>query len=449
MRIIRKLQQVLEPKRPSSDIGKELAEIDKIISELPDRDDILAAVAHDLSAGKDSAQSAKGMTAEQALKVGVLRNRFSWSYRQIEHQTKDSLSVRSMLGLSMEEYFSKSCLQDNVKGIRAETWDLINESIKKLGVKEGVEDGELLRGDTTAVETNIHFPTDASLLYDVVRVSTRVLGRLASCGVPVEYSDHTRRAKSRLFEIHNTKSEEKAKGPYEDLIEIGGWCLKYGEEALKVIEKQGFPEEAHKEVERLRTLVPQAKKVVDQAFRRVVVGENVPAEEKILSIFEDHTDIIVKGQREAKFGHKVSLGIGAALILSVDVLDGNPQDKTTFTDVIDRHVQSYGAGPKAAAFDGAYESAANWKHAKNHGTDELTFSKNGNLALENLVSGKAVHTMLTRFRAGAEGVISFLKRCFGCRRVLDRGLDSFKAKLSSAVVSFNLLAFARARLCAT
>ena len=213
MRIIRKLQQVLEPKRPSSNIGREIEEIDRVISELPSRDEILKTIAHDLSTGRDSPQSNKGMTAEQAFKVCVLRNRFSWSYRQIEHQTKDSISVRSFLGLSMEEYLSKSCLQDNVKAIRAETWDLVNESIKKLGLREGIEDGNLLRGDTTAVETNIHHPTDASLLNDVVRVSTRIFDRLARCGVSIEYSDRTRRAKSRLFEIHNTKSEDKAYEP--------------------------------------------------------------------------------------------------------------------------------------------------------------------------------------------------------------------------------------------
>jgi IS5 family transposase len=446
MRILRKLQLVLEPKTPSSDVGKELKEIGSCLSLLPNREEILKAVAQDLSRGKTSPQSEKGMTAEQALIVGVLRNRFDWSYRQLEHQTKDSLSIRSLLGLKMEEFFSKSTLQDNVKAIRAETWDLINESIKQFALAEGIEDGTLLRGDTTAVETNIHYPTDASLVNDVVRVMTRTLKRLSEYGVSVECSDHTRRAKSRLFDIHNTKSERKAYEPYCDLINVGEMTLAYGEKSLESIEKLGFPEIAHKEVERLKRLVPQAKRVISQARRRIIEGENVPAEEKILSIFEDHTDIIVKGQREATFGHKISLGIGAVLILSVEVLTGNPQDKTTLPNVIDRHVGSYGTAPHGAAFDGAYASDANFEYAKKRGVKELTFSKNGTLAVKNLVSAKAVDSMLVRFRAGAEGVISFLKRCFGCRRVMDRGIESFKAKLSSAVVSFNLLALGRARI---
>jgi len=391
---------------------------------------------------------AGGMTAEQIVKAGFLRSRFQWSYRQLSHTTKDSLSVRSFLGLGMDESLSKSALQANLKRVSESTWIRMNEVLKGYALEEGFEDGTIVRGDTTAVESNIHHPTDSSLLVDGVRVLTRILDRIAELGSSVKYSDHNRRAKKALYKINNLRDEKRRYPVYLDLIRVTRTTAGYARRCLALLDgaervlAATQPELAVAREELLQN-VELVEKVIDQACRRVIRKEKVPAEEKVVSFFETHADIIVKGQREVVYGHKVSIMAGRILVLDCAVLSGNPADSTLFEPMIDAHVESYDSAPKAASFDGGFASTANRDYGKKRGVKELTFSKNEGMSLSSLVSGKAVHSMLVRFRAGIEGMISFLKRVFGFSRVYDRGEESFRSTLQCGAVAFNLVALAR------
>ena len=323
----------------------------------------------------------------------------------------------------------------------------------KYARDEEIEGGKAIRGDTTTVETNIHYPTDASLLNDVVRVLCRNLRRARKIiGKNVNYTDHRRRAKSKLYVINNVHGEEKRRPLYLELIRVTRQTVADAERLLPLIKKETGGDvmdgvRLDVIVEELKTYIPRGKKVIDQAHRRIVKGENVPVAEKIVSIFEEHTDIIVKGFRDVVFGHKVMLTTGASgLLLTTKVLDGNPKDSTLVSDTITKLTDLCGVAPEAAAFDGCFASKENRDTTKAAGVNELTFSKNGSLDLTSLVSSAAMHKALVNFRAGVEGCISFLKRIFGWSRVLDRSKETFASAVHLAGLAYNLTLLARINL---
>jgi len=194
----------------------------------------------------------------------------------------------------------------------------------------------------------------------------------------------------------------------------------------------------------LRHFIALGERVEDQTHRRVVFEESVPVGEKLVSIFEEHTDIIIKDRREVLYGHKFCLATGASgLVLDVQVLDGNPADSTLAVDMIEREVKRQGQAPEQVAFDGGFCSKANLKAIKDLGVEDVCFSKGRGLAITDMVSSKAVYKELRNFRAGVEAGISFLKRCFGLGRCTWSGLASFKAYVWASALSANLLMLGR------
>ena len=186
------------------------------------------------------------------------------------------------------------------------------------------------------------------------------------------------------------------------------------------------------------------KAVVVQSARRVLLEERVPAGEKIVSLFEPHTDIIRKGGRETAYGHKINLATGrSGLVLDVVVESGNPADSARCPPMLERHCAHCGKPPTHAAFDGGYASRANLEDAREMGVTHAAFSKKRGLKEEDMTSSPWLFDRLRRFRAGVEAGISRLKRCFGrCRW---RGLPRFRAWVHSAVFAHNLVRIARLR----
>ena len=191
------------------------------------------------------------------------------------------------------------------------------------------------------------------------------------------------------------------------------------------------------------------RRVVDQTRRRVLEGKTVPSREKIVSIIEPHTDIIVSGRPEIGYGHKVCLTTGkSSMILDCVVLEGNPADKTLATEMIRRHCEIYDEAPLAVAFDGGFASQANLSQLKAMGVGAVAFSKRCGMSIHEMVPETWVYKRLRDFRAGIEGCISFMKRCFGLRRSSWKGFASFKAYVWGSILSANLLILARHRMAA-
>jgi IS5 family transposase len=199
----------------------------------------------------------------------------------------------------------------------------------------------------------------------------------------------------------------------------------------------------------LRHFVELGRRVVDQAQRRVIGGESVPVDEKLVSIFETHTDILVKGRRQVEYGHKICLAAGSScLILDCQITDGNPADSKLATGMIERHVEHFGRAPRQVAFDGGFASKDNVASIKKLGVQDVAFSKRCGIEITDMVKSSWVYRRLRDFRAGVEGIISFFKRCFGGSRCTWRGLSSFKTYVWGSVVSCNLLVLARHRIAA-
>jgi IS5 family transposase len=176
----------------------------------------------------------------------------------------------------------------------------------------------------------------------------------------------------------------------------------------------------------------------------VLDGQAVPAEEKLVSLFEPHADIILKGSREVQYGHKLNLVTGpSGLILDVVVETGNPADAERFLPMLERQIARCGVPPRQVAADGGYASQHNLTAAKARGVKDVAFHKKRGLAVEDMVKSRWVYRKLRNFRAGIEAGISCLKRAYGLARCTWRGLDHFKTYIWSAVVTHNLVLLAR------
>jgi IS5 family transposase len=262
----------------------------------------------------------------------------------------------------------------------------------------------------------------------------------------VTFTNHKKRAKRRWHDIRNAKRREDRVRLYRDLVNVVEETLREAVAAVSVLE--GWDEdEATSLSGQLKHHVGLGRRVVDQTRRRVFEKESVSSSDKVVSIFEDHTDILVKGSRETEYGHKVWLTGGkSSLVLDCQVTAGNPADSTLAEEILRRHCDLYGKAPVEAAFDGGFASRSNLEALKGMGVQEVMFSKRCGLPVDEMVTETWVYKRLRDFRAGIEGCISFLKRCFGWDRCLWRGLESFKAYVWGSVISVNLLLMARHRM---
>ena len=199
--------------------------------------------------------------------------------------------------------------------------------------------------------------------------------------------------------------------------------------------------------EELKHYIELSFRVIDQTERRVIHGESVAASEKIVSIFEPHTDIIVKDRRDTFYGHKICLTGGTSqLILDCVILEGNPADATLTDQMFDRHKDVYGRYPLKAALDGGFASKDNLESAKRKGIKDVCFAKKRGIEVEDMCRSEWVYKRLRRFRAGIESGISWLKRCFGFARCTWKTWRSFKSYVWASIVCANLLTLARKEL---
>ncbi len=186
------------------------------------------------------------------------------------------------------------------------------------------------------------------------------------------------------------------------------------------------------------------ERVIDQAQRRVLQGEKVPATEKIFSLFEPHTDIIIKGSRDIEYGHKVNLSTDAkGLISALLIEEGNPCDTDRFIPVLQAHQSLYQQVPKTTIADGGYASQKNIKHGKSLGIKRVGFHKKKGITLSAMgMKAKTLKT-LRDFRAGIEGNISELKRAFGASKATWKGQEGFLSFVWASAISYNLTRLVR------
>jgi len=449
---MRKKNQKQMPLMPSNidhPRARELDRISQILDSIPTITDmVLQDLTHDI---KSRTRGAEGMTAEQVLRAAIIKQTEGFSYDALAFHLSDSTTYRNFCRIGLiNKGFKKSALCKNIKAISPETWESINRLLTAYGEDKNIEKGKEVRIDCTVVCSNIHEPSDSSLLWDSTRVLTRILKKMKEeLGINILFTDHTRRAKRRSLEILNAKSKKARVKPYKDLMKITVKTVSYSKSAADVLDCCNFADTrdmalAMAMMKDLEEMISLAEQVIDQTTRRIINDEKVPAQEKVFSIFEPHTDIIIKDRRDEYYGHKVCLTGGPSNFISdCLIVDGNPADSTLTCQMLDRHDQIYGRYPLNAALDGGFASKANLEAAKSREIKNVCFAKKRGLKEEDMCQSRWVYKRLRRFRAGIESGISWLKRSFGFWRCTWKSFQSFKTYVWSSIVAANLFTLAR------
>ncbi len=453
MRQNEKKQIPLTPSWAKHQHGNELRAISQVLDENPRLNEIAA---RDLCGGKSSCLGRDGMTGEQTIRIGLLKQIHQLDYRDLAFHLSDSATFRTFARIPFRpKPHSHKTLQSNVKALSADTWESINKALLETARSKGIEKGRKVRTDCTAVETNIHPPSDCSLLWDCVRVVSRIIVAARIILPDVDWSffhDHRRRAKRRAYEIQFPKRQKDKEGQrrraYLDLLEAAGMVFGYGHRARVLLESA--PHGSIMDVIKVQSLSSELNEFLDQMYqvleqtrRRILDEEKLAAQEKLFSIFEPHTDIIIKDRRETVFGHKLCLSGGASsLIFDLVVEEGNPADSTLAERSIERQIEIYGRPPRQVSFDGGFASKGNLQAIKELGVKDVVFHKKRGLEMTDMAKSAWVFKRLRNFRAGIEGCISALKRAFGLRRCNWSGLDGFKRYAWSSVVAYNAMVLA-------
>ena len=410
----------------------ELVVIDTILEQ---RRELYEIVMHDLrELNKDSIMGRKDIpTVEQIVRAAIYKEIKVLNYRDLEYAEEDSRICGEFLKLNGREPFSYQVLQKYISKISAETLKKLLIEINKIAIENGLEDGKRITTDSTVVETDIHHPTDNALVWDSIKKLNRLFRQINKAVPKLKLRNTTKQAKKNYYKI-NVSKNGKREGLFVLQLKILKRDIKRARKTVDLlvdIENADYAEE-------LRDTVEVIEKVYEAAFRREILGESVPSSEKIFSIHEKHTDIIVKGSRAVKFGHKVNLAIGKSnLILDCIIPDGNPKDTDLYQDTMRNISENYKVKIQDGVTDGGYASKANAEFAKKLGLINIIFNKVVG-SLKNTAVSKHIETKLKKWRSTIEAVISNIKRGFDLRRCEWKGRMHFDAKVFWSVIAYNI-----------
>jgi IS5 family transposase len=421
---------------------------------LDDQEDMIEAVRRDLERGlKNPGTGRSGLTPPQVLRSLILMRVKNWNYRELRERITDGYTLRQFADFYCRPVPKHDAFQRAFNRLTPETLQAVNELVVQAAVDVGLEDGQRLRVDTTVVQTDIHHPTDSTLLWDVVRVVTRLVLRLSAAAQQriQGFRNRTRAARRRMQEIQRMTPKERHRRQVEKYRELIGVTEEVVNSARKSVEQTRKAHGAELTIGGLRKEIAHycelGDRVIDQARRRVLQGEQVPTAEKIYSIFETHTDLIKRGKvlTPVEFGHKVFLAESAqGLITQYEVLQGNPGDDQQVEPSLKRHKEDFGRAPKLYSSDRGFFSENNMKSCKQNGVKVVCIPQRGGkkTAKRRAYEKSPAFKKGQRFRAGIEGRISVLFRGRGMKRCLAEGHQRFELSVGAAVLANNLMRIA-------
>lgn len=424
----------------------------KIISQLLDDNPQLVSLVHqDLA--KMLSQSKHGRkseyTSEQILRSLIVMFIEQDSLRQVVIRIENSEFLRYFVGLGIKPMMDFSFLDKAYCVLSEETWHTVNRILAQYAKEQEKISSEKLRLDTTVYETNIHYPTDSSLLWDSFRTLARLLQQIQQelPQLPLKHRFHLNKVKKLAYFItrngssNNKSKKRKVKSIYRKLIARVKWVTQVAHKALGILEQAGY------EAELLAHYIPIVEDIINQAEQRVFRAVTIPADRKIYSLFEEHTELIKRGKagKPIEFGHKVLIAqTDEKFIHHYRVFPKRQEDKELLGPTLKAHKQLFGTGPDVLATDkGFYE---NMKRILELGEEITTVSicKKGR---RNQVEFERESTEQfkggQRFRAGCEGSISVLKRVFNLGRCLFKGFKNYAASVGCAVFCHNLVLLTR------
>lgn len=429
-----------------------------ISSFIDEHAEIVEKVRRDLVRGLEKPDTGRnGLTPQQVLRSLTLMRFKNWDYRELRERIADGYTLRRFAHFFSKRVPKHDAFNRAFNKLTPKTLEAINGLVVKAAVDLGIEDGNKLRVDTTVVETDIHYPTDSTLLWDSVRVITRLVGRLDEVlprGVE-GFTKRSRSARRRMQEIQRMtpkQRHDRQARKYRELIRITERVVENARQVLRRTEgARGTDLMDDIAIQALRKEIAHycqlGDGVIDQARRRVLQGEEVPSAEKIYSIFETHTDLIVRGkvQKPVEFGHKVFLAESACgLITQYCVLDGNPSDEDHVDRSLECHKKTFGHAPELYGSDRGFYSENNVKSCRKAGVTIVCIPQRGGKKTpeREAYEKSPAFKKGQRFRAGIEGRISVLFRGRGMKRALVEGREHFELLVGAAVLANNLMKIA-------
>lgn len=400
-----------------------------------------------------------GTPAEVALRMLVLKRLKGWTFDETEREVRRSLVYRQLVRIYFERVPDAKTLIRLSAAIGPEGVRAIHERLVEMSREEGMIRGRQARLDTTVVETNAHYPTDSSLLVDGVRVLTRGMRRIeaATRSASVGVRDRMRAANRRLLEIGGaarslvrTQARERLERGYGRLLALTRAAVRDAERIVsELIEgaRIARSEKAQTLVERTRrtleAALPLVGRVVTQARARIF-GGNTRHPDKLLSLFEPHTEAIRKGKaaKPTEFGKFVKIQEAEnQIVVAYEVYDRRIDDQALLLPAIETHLQIFGKPPRLIAGDRGFWSAKNKREAKAAGVGRVCIPAQGRLSQEQRAEQRQRWFRRgQRYRTGCEGRISVLKRRDGLGRCRYRGMNGMRRWVGWGVVSNNLWA---------
>ena len=274
------------------EIGRELKAMSQWLDE---HRELSALAAEDLRRHGVKETGREGLPAESVLRCALLKQHRRLSYEELAFHLEDSASFRSFARLPLSWTPKKSALHRTISAIRAESWEAINRVLLASARQEKVETGKVVRLDSTVTAALMHVPSDSSLLWDAVHVLVRLLKTAEAVVGGLEWRNHRRAAKKRARAIEYARDRLKRIGHYRELIALARSTLAYADLAAAQLWRAADPMAAALWQAEFRHYRPLVERIIAQTERRVLHGEAVAANEKIVSLFEPHADIIVKG----------------------------------------------------------------------------------------------------------------------------------------------------------
>jgi len=424
----------------------------KLISQLIDDNPQLVSLAHqDLAKmlSKSNNGRKSEYTSEQILRSLIVMFVEQDSYRKVVVRIENSEFLRDFIGLGIKPMMDYSFLNKAFGILSEKTWKTMNKMLAQYAKQQEKISSEKLRLDTTVYETNIHYPSDSSLLWDSFRTLARLLQQIQQelPQLALKHRFHVKKVKKLYLFItrnaagKNKSKKRKVKSTYRMLIERVNWIVEVAREVLVVLQQAGY------EAELLDHYIPIVEKIINQADQRIFQGVKLAADEKVYSLFEEHTELLKRGKagKPIEFGHKVLIAqTGEKFIHHYEVFGKRKEDKELIKPTLKAHKQLFGAGPDVLATDkGFYENMKQILKLEGKITTVSICKKGRRNQQEYERESTEEFKDGQRFRAGCEGSISVLKRVFKLGRCLFKGFKNYAASVGCAVFCHNLVLLTR------
>lgn len=402
---------------------------------------------------KSKTRGRPATSAEVVLRMMLLKHIRDWSYEELTREVRANLVYREFTRIGGGKVPDDKTMGRLGRQLGPEVVEQVHNRVVAIARENQVARGRKLRVDTTVVETNIHYPTDSTLLGDGVRVLTRVMKRVSEVAgkTGTQLRNRTRSVKLRVLAIARASRNKTEKGQqlmklaYRKLLDatsrVVGQAKKFSHEIAQRV-KRGNQAILRRAKKQLDEMIPRVKQVIRQTRQRVLQG-NTHAEGKLLSVFETHSEVIRKGKtsKPNEFGKLVKIQEAEnQIIIHYEVCDQRPADSTLLTPSLEQHVKHFGRAPEMVAADPGFFSAANETKAEEMGVRRVSIPSHGTKSPARKQRQKQRwFKNLQKWRTGCEGRISVLKRRHGLNRSRYKGSNGMQRWVGLGVIADNII----------